>query len=428
MKTAFSTASDADPKAAQRGACAASWQELLAQNQIPNTIKQQLDTLDSIGGLEMLGTAKTDNMYHAGWAWAGNTPFRSTKLIAAHFGGIRNPMVVSWPKGIKPDKTPRSQFHHVNDIVPTIYEIVGITPPNVVHGQKQDPIDGISLAYTFASATAPGRKKTQYFENSGSRAIYHDGWFAAAFGPLTPWLTVSPGLETWNPNNDKWELYDLRSDFSQADDLADKEPARLATMKKLFLAEAEKNKVFPIGAGIWLRLHPEDRAKVPYTRWSFDQSITRLPEFAAPPIGTASNHIVMDVDVGENASGVLYALGGISGGVSLYIDKGQLIYEYNMMMIERYIGRSAERLPAGRHKITIDTAIPKPGAPSVVTVSIDGKETIRVDLKRTVPAAFSASETLDVGTDLGSPVSLDYYDRRPFKFGGQIKNMDIELR
>ena len=133
--------------------------ELLAQNQIPNTIEQQLAALNKIGGLDALGTPKTDNMYHAGWAWAGNTPFQHTKLIASHFGGTRNPMVISWPKGIKPDQTPRSQFHHVNDIVPTIYEIVGIKPPKVVDGFAQDPIDGVSMAYTFADAKAPTRKK-----------------------------------------------------------------------------------------------------------------------------------------------------------------------------------------------------------------------------------------------------------------------------
>ena len=129
-------------------------------------------------------------MYHAGWAWAGGTPFQSTKLVAAHFGGTRNPMVVSWPKGIKPDKTPRPQFHHVNDVVPTLYEVIGIKPPDEVNGFKQDPIDGVSMAYTFADAKAANRKKTQYFENNASRGIYHDGWFACTFGPLVPWDTA----------------------------------------------------------------------------------------------------------------------------------------------------------------------------------------------------------------------------------------------
>ena len=126
-------------------------------------------------------------MYHAGWAWAGDTPFQYTKLIASHFGGTRNPMAVSWPARIKPDKTPRSQFHHVNDIVPTIYEVLDIKPPKVVDGFEQDPIDGVSMAYTFADAKAATHKHTQYFDNNGSRGIYHDGWYACTFGPLVPW-------------------------------------------------------------------------------------------------------------------------------------------------------------------------------------------------------------------------------------------------
>ena len=116
-------------------------------------------------------------------------------------------MVISWPKGIKPDRTPRSQFHHVNDIAPTLYEVVGIRPPKVVDGYKQDPIDGVSLAYTFKDAKAPTRKKVQYFDNNGSRAIYQDGWVAATFGPLVPWLPGAPGLAEWDSAKDKWELY-----------------------------------------------------------------------------------------------------------------------------------------------------------------------------------------------------------------------------
>ena len=196
--------------------------ELLAQNGIPNTVEQQLAALEKIGGLDALGTPKTDSMYHAGWAWAGNTPFQHTKLVASHFGGTRNPMVISWPKGIKPDRTPRSQFHHVNDIAPTIYEILGIKPPKVVDGYVQDPIDGVSLAYTFKDAKAPTHKKVQYFDNNGSRAIYQDGWVAATFGPLVPWLPGAPGLAEWDLAKDKWELYQISKDFSEADDLAGK--------------------------------------------------------------------------------------------------------------------------------------------------------------------------------------------------------------
>jgi arylsulfatase len=402
--------------------------ELLAQNQIPNTIEQQIDAMHKLGGLDALGGPKMDNMYHAGWAWAGDTPFRYTKLIASHFGGTRNPMAISWPARIKPDKTPRSQFHHVNDIVPTIYEILGIKPPKVVDGFEQDPIDGVSMAYTFADAKTPTHKLTQYFDNNGSRGIYHDGWYACTFGPLTPWLTVSPGLATWDSAKDLWELYNLNADFSQAEDLAAAEPQRLDEMKSMFLKEAEANKVFPIGAGIWLRIHPEDRVKTPYTSWQFDATTNRMPEFTAPGLGRESNRVTVDTEFGENASGVFYALGGASGGLALYMDDGYLVYEYNMMIIERYTARSQNKLPPGKHKIEVSTTIAKPGAPAEVVLKVDGTEVAHADVKRTVPAAFTASETFDVGVDLGSPVSLDYFDRRPFRFSGTINSLNVELQ
>ena len=404
--------------------------ELLAQNGIPNTVEQQMAALDKIGGLEALGSPKTDSMYHAGWAWAGNTPFQYTKLIASHFGGTRNPMVISWPKGIKPDHTPRSQFTHVNDIAPTIYEIVGIKPPKVVDGFVQDPIDGVSLAYTFNDPKAPSRKMVQYFDNNGSRAIYQDGWIAATFGPLVPWLPGAPGLAEWDSAKDKWELYHITRDFSEAADLAGKDPKRLAELQKVFDEQAKANKVYPLGAGIWLRLHPEDRIKSPYTSWRFDATTTRMPEFSAPGIGRESSAVTIDAEIGENASGVLYALGGAGGGVTLYMDKGDLVYEYNMMIIERYTARSASKLAPGKRRIEVTTQLesPKPLSAANVVLKVDGQEVARTTVKRTVPAAFSASETFDVGIDLGSTVSLDYFDRRPFRFDGKIEKVEVKLR
>ena len=235
--------------------------ELLAQNGIPSTPEQHIKALNTLGGLDVLGSSKTDNMYHAGWAWAGGAPYKGTKLLASHFGGTRDPMAVRWPARIKPDPTPRAQFHHVNDIAPTLYEILGITPPRVVNGVPQDPIDGISFAYTFNDAKAKGRKRTQYFEVMGSRSIYHEGWMASAFGPRTPWLPGLPkGIREWTPDKDKWELYNLDDDWSQAHDLADKMPQKLAEMKDLFLIELAKNNGFPIGGGLWIPvLHPELR-------------------------------------------------------------------------------------------------------------------------------------------------------------------------
>ena len=144
-------------------------------------------------------------------------------------------------------------------------------------------------------------------------------------------------------------------------------------MKKLFLTEAKDNQVFPVGAGLWTRLHPEDRVKVPYTHWDFDSTTTRLPEFAGPGLGRESNRVVVELEADEGASGVLYALGGIGGGLTLYMDKGQLVYEYNMMMIERYIGRSAAPIGAGKHRIVVDTSIGKPGGPADVAISVDDR-------------------------------------------------------
>ncbi len=259
--------------------------EQLAQNGIPTKISQHLEALEELGGLDALGGPKTDNMYHAGWAWAGSTPYKSTKLVGAHFGGTRQPMAVSWPKRIKADSTARPQFHHVIDIVPTIYELTKITPPKVVNGFEQDSIDGISMAYAFGDAKAPGMRKTQFFDIMASRGIYHDGWFASAPGPREPWVGGLPkGIKEWSPLTDKWELYDLNEDWSQANDLAAANPKKLEELKLLFLVESTKNKNLPIGGGLWstAMFHPEDAPASTLTEWTFDAPITRSPGCRSP--------------------------------------------------------------------------------------------------------------------------------------------------
>jgi arylsulfatase A-like enzyme len=404
--------------------------ELLAQNGIVTTVEQQMAALDRLGGLAALGSPKVDNMYHAGWAWAGSTPFRSTKLVAAHFGGTRNPMVISWPRRITPDPVLRAQFHHVVDIAPTIYELLGIKPPKVVNGEKQIRIDGTSLAYTFTNATAPTRKREQFFDNNGSRAIYRDGWMASTFGPLKPWDTAGSvaALPKWDSAADRWELHKLDEDFSQANDLAAARPEKLAELKAAFVKLAWENQAFPIGAALWTRLHPEDVVKTAYTSWTFNAGTRRMPEFTAPGLGRASNRVEIDVDVNDGASGVLYALGGSSGGVTLYMDQGHLFYLYNMMIIEQYSARSAAPIAAGRHRIEVVTEISGPGKAGTATLLVDGAEVGKANLERTVPAAFTASETFDVGIDLGAPVAEAYAERRPFEFDGAIRTVRVELK
>jgi arylsulfatase len=398
--------------------------ELLAQNGIPSTIQQHIKALNDLGGLDVLGTAKTENMYHAGWAWAGGSPYKSTKLVAAHFGGTRQPMAVSWPAKIKHDDTPRPQFHHVTDIVPTIYEAVGITAPRVVNGVDQMSLDGVSMVYTFADPTAKGRKTTQFFDIMGSRGIYHDGWFADTFGPRIPWVPGMPkGIADWNPENDVWELYNLDEDWSQANDLAAKMPDRVAYMKNLFLIESTKNLNLPIGGGLWtVVFHPEDAPSTPYTEWTFSGPITGMPEFAAPKLGKFDNTVSMQIEVPANANGVLYALGGFGGGLSLYVKDGELRYEYNLFEIDRTHIVAKDKLPTGNVKIEVESKLvaPKPGAPLDVTLKVNGQVVAQGRVPITAALAFTANDCLDIGSDLGSPVSEEYFDQAPFAFNGKI--------
>ena len=403
--------------------------ELLAQNGIPTTVDMHIKALDELGGLDVLGSPKVENQYHAAWAWAGSTPYKGLKLLASHLGGTRNPMAIRWPAKITPDSTPRSQFHHCNDIVPTIYEVIGITPPRVVNGIQQDPIDGTSFAYTFDQPDAAGRLKTQYFEIMGSRAIYHDGWMASAFGPRTPWIQgLPPGIHDWTPDQDIWELYHLDEDWSQANDLAAEMPEKLAQLKETFAIEAARNSVYPVGGGLWIiSLHPELRISTPYREWNFTGDITRMPEFCAPALGNRANLVTIDAVLPDNASGVLYALGGAGGGLTCYLDDGYLCYEYNLFIVMRDKIRSAHRLPAGPATITIETvyAEPKPGGPLTITIARNGDTVATGTVPISAPLLFSANDCLDIGTCLGGPVSLDYYDRAPFPFNGTINNVNV---
>jgi arylsulfatase A-like enzyme len=404
--------------------------ELLAQNGIPTTTKQHIAALDALGGLNVLGTPLTDNQYHAGWAWAGSTPYKGTKLLASHFGGTRNPMAIRWSAKIKPDATPRTQFHHCNDLVPTIYEIVGITPPREVGGVPQDPIDGVSFAYTFADPKAEGRLLTQYFEIMGSRAIYHDGWMASAFGPRAPWVAgTPPGIQEWTPDKDVWELYHLAEDWTQANDLAAKMPEKLVQMKDLFLIEATKNKVLPVGGGLWVPLfHPELRLAPSNTEWNFTGDITRMPEFTAPALGNKPNLVSIEADIPANANGVLYKLGSNSGGLTLFVEEGILCYEYNLFLIMRTKIRATQKLPVGKVRIEVHTvyAEPKPGGPLKVAINVNGKLFATGMVPVSAPLLFTANDCLDIGIALGSPVSLDYREKAPFKFTGTIDKVNVK--
>jgi arylsulfatase A-like enzyme len=404
--------------------------ELLAQNGVPTTVKDHIRALNELGGLDILGSPKTENMYHAGWAWGTSSPLKATKLVAGFFGGTRTPLVISWPRMIKPDQTPHPQFHHVNDIVPTIYDVVGITPPKTVDGVPQVPMDGISMKYTFDSATTPGRKPGQYFEIMGSRGYYKDDWMASVFGPRTPWVPgVDPAIFKWKPENDKWELYDLRNDYSQAHDLAQQNPAKLAELKAAFDADAKANSVYPIGGGLWSVLFdPSAAPRNPATEFHYTEGIIRVPEIVAPKLGSVSNLVTVNTELKPDSAGVLYALGAFSGGLTLWVEKGKLTYEYNLFEIERTRISSTGPLPTGKAKIEVEShMIGKGHVKSVaVTIRVNGKVVANGQIPRNAPILFTANDSFDVGMDSYSPVSLAYYDRAPFKFNGVIKSLDVK--
>lgn len=400
--------------------------ELNAQNAIPSTVDEHIAVAEQLGGLEAIGGPKMDNMYHSAWAWAGDPPFRYTKLIAADWGGTRTPMVISWPKRIQPDTTPRPQFTHVNDVVPTIYEILGIEPPKVVDGHKQDPIDGISFAYTFDSATAPEQKKTQYFDIMGSRGIYHEGWMASTFGPRKPWVAEAVDISQWDPMEDPWELFDTRKDYSLMKDLAAENPDKLKELQTLFMEVAEENKVLPIGGGLFSLLNPQEMKRTTNTEWTFFEGITRIPESQAPNVRNGNVRVEIEAEVPEGVNGVIFALGGYAGGVSLYTLDSELYYEYSALLLKRdkiKVGK----LPAGEVKIDLEIRTPlERAAPAEVKFWINGKEAATGTVQRTVPGTCTASETFDVGCDTCSPVADDYFDKAPFKFEGMLKQLHFK--
>jgi len=404
--------------------------ELLAQNGVPSTVEEQMEVLErDYGGLDALGTEMVDNMYHHGWAWGTDTPFKSTKLVAAHFGGTRTPMVVAWPANIEPDPTPRPQFHHVVDVATTIYDVLGIEPPRHYNGVEQDDLAGVSMVPSFADVEAPTGQRTQYFEVMGSRGVYHDGWFAGAFGPREPWNADMSGLIGWDPDDDVWELYNLDEDYSQANDLAEAMPDKLRELQDMFMVQAAKNNMLPIGAGLYtVAYRPDEMRASTLTEWNLFAGQTRIAEALAPKFTSGfSTLATIDVDIPNDASGVLYCVGGIAGGFTTYMDQGFLRAEYNMLGIERYKASSETALAAGRHQLEIEVrfAEQRAQAPATISLRVDGTEVGTGRIERSVQAGFTASETFDVGTDLGSPVSLDYHERAPFSFNGTIDKLHI---
>ena len=396
--------------------------ELMNLNGLAPTIEQSMKFYDVWGGPE------TSPHYAVGWAWAMDTPFRWNKQIASHLGGIRNPMVVSWPVKIKDKGGLRSQFHHVNDVAPTLLEVIGIEAPKEFDGIKQKPMEGVSFAYTLAddAAKAPDQKKTQYFEMMGNRGIYHDGWMASAFHKV-PWDTGG----TVPFDKDKWELYNLNEDFSQNDDLAAKNPDKLKEMQAIFDKEAEKFGVFPLDDRLAGRLDVSLRPSWTSSRnkFIFYEGMTHLPEGTAPNVKNKSHTITVDVEIPDKgAEGVLLAMGGGTGGYALYIKDNKFTYYYDFFGFADYKVEST-KLPTGKVELQMDFKYDGGGAAKggTVTLSVNGKKAGEGRVEKTIPGRYSM-DTFDVGMDLNAPVVRDGIYKTPYKFTGTIDKVTIELK
>ena len=263
-------------------------------------------------------------MYHAGWAWAGSTPFQATKLVASYFGGTRNPLVVSWPARSRLTSAPRTQFHHVNDIAPTIYEVLGITPPREVNGEPQDPIDGISMEYSFNDAGRQGPEDGTVFREQWQPCALQ-GWLdRLGVRPLHSLAGGTPraAIAKWDSDADHGRSMISSKDFSQADDVSASGPERVAAMKSAFPRGGQgqqgvSRSAQATGCACTRRI----ASRRPIRAGTLTPTRSRMPEFTAPGLGRESSIVTIDAEFGENASGVLYALGGASGGLTLYMDK-----------------------------------------------------------------------------------------------------------
>lgn len=389
------------------------------QNGFPDDVPSMLKVIDEIG------SPKHENHFSVGWAWAVDTPFQWTKQVASHFGGTRSGFIISWPSRIKDVGGVRPQWHHFVDVAPTVYEAAGIAMPDYVNGVKQVPLAGVSMVYTFNQPTAPSRHRTQYFEIMGNRAIYHDGWIASARHGL-PWVLVG---KTGNFDEDKWELYDLRTDFTQAHDLAASDPVKLKEMQKLFDNEAKKYNVYPLDDRFAERGHVPDRPSVTrgMTEFTYYPGTVRVPEGSAPNVKARSHSITAVFEApASGVQGVIVAQGG-SAGYTLFVKDGHLMYENNFFGRERDLLQSKEKLPAGKVTVTFDYIQEDKsfGGGGTAKLLVNGQEVASGKFAHVVPIRYSATETFDVGEDTGEAVSTQYEGLYPFT--GKLDHVTIKL-
>ena len=385
------------------------------------------------------GSERTFPHYAAPWAWAMDTPFKWVKQVPSHFGGTAQGVAMSWPGHINDVGGVRRQFHHVIDVVPTILEAAGIPAPDTINGIKQNPIEGVSMAYTWdkANANATTRHTTQYFEMLGNRAIFHDGWVAATTPATLPWeLSTKTPPDVITGYN--WELYNVNEDPTQFNDLAARMPEKVKELQELFYAEAKKYNVLPLDNSTLARWNtPRPSLTAGRTEFTYSGELTGVPGSAAPDIKNKSYTITAEVEIPKGgAEGMIVIEGGRFGGYGLFLSKGvgdirrgKVVFLYNLLDLKRTLWEGPE-LKAGKHTIVFDFKSDGSGLGKGGTgvLSVDGKEVARNSMEHTIPVTFPEDETFDVGQDTRTGVALvKYRYDPPFKFTGKINKLTFKL-
>lgn len=391
-------------------------------NQYPEDFEFVKRHVDDIGG------PRAHNHFPTMWAWAMNAPFQYYKQVASHFGGVRNGMVVSWPGKIEAPERVRDQFLYVTDVVPTILEAVGIKQPEVQHGIRQVPLDGISFAYSFSQPAAPTKRQTQVFEMMQNLGIYHEGWTAGTVPAATPWeITKAQKIDL---TKRKWELYQVSKDYSQSKDLAASQPEKLKEMQAMFFAEAEKARILPIH-GISDGAQGRPSLAEGRTSFIYHAGLTRVPENTAPHVIGRSFDITADIEIptGVMTNGVIVTQGGRFGGYAFYVKDGKPVFHYNMTNDLQYRIPSQVDLTPGKHQLVARFVIDKPerGSAGTVTLLLDGKEIAAGRVEHTHRAWVSNSEGFDVGEDTLTPINDDYGISNS-RFTGKIESVRFHLK
>lgn len=381
----------------------------------PSAVEQHIDDI---------GSERSYSLIPGGWGWAMNAPFQWAKRYGSHFGGTRNGMVISWPKGIRARGETRTQFHHVSDIMPTLLDAAGVQAPAILDGVPQQPIAGISMRYTFDRAAEPSQRTVQIFGMAQNVAIYQNGWVAASRQTATPW-DKAPATPA-KPDERVWELYDITHDFSQAHDIAASNPAKLAELKGLFWAEAARRNILPLhqsegGQGGMPSLHGARREFV------YNRPVSHLAGTAAPNVVDKSFSIRADVEVAERANGVIVAHGGRYAGYSFFLKDGVPIFTYNDTPLHMSRVRAGHSVSMGKHEIAAFIRREQSsGGGAQVVLTVDGKTVGQGRIERTMPTLISHTEGMDVGSDSVTSVD-DLYTPESSRFTGRLDKVVISV-